>query len=246
MSRTDWCECPGPPGTSPASEPDVDDLRALGGVVVDLLVRRGSRGSRRTSARPAAARRAPSRPPARPCPARRSRTRRSGRGSARGTSTRPQSSRGRRRARRAAARARPARRARRRRRRPAAAARCGAERCSGGSASTSSIGARAQRARAARSSRVASSSTAALVLVRRRRAGVEAVQRVSVRGSVVRLHERDAAPLDRVGDDQPSAAARPAKRRERLARTRCRSWPSQRRHRPAERARPSPRGRRGR
>ena len=59
MSRTDWCEWPGPPGTSPASEPTVDHLRALGRVVVDLLVRRGSRGSRRTSgttgSRPASA-----------------------------------------------------------------------------------------------------------------------------------------------------------------------------------------------
>ena len=55
MSRTDWCEWPGPAGHEPGERADVDDLRALGGVVVDLLVGPRRRGSRRTSARPAAA-----------------------------------------------------------------------------------------------------------------------------------------------------------------------------------------------
>ncbi len=177
-------------------------LVALGGVVVDLLVRpRGEEAGEGVADREQPGERHRARP-ARPCPARRCRTRRSARGSARGrgrgpvSSTRSASS--------ATSRgsvSRLHRPAPRRRRRRAAAGSRGGERARGGSAATSSNRSEAERLEPLRQARLELLEPA-LVLLRARRARVEAVQRGGRLRQVMRLHEGDAGALEGVGDQQ--------------------------------------------
>ena len=105
--------------------------------------------------------------------------------------------------------------------------------CTGGSASTSSMGA-APRFATRPSRRVRISSTAASYSAGPGRAGVVAVQRGVGDGQLVRLHERDTGALERVRNDRLRARRRSS--RSSTAASSPRSWPSQRLDRPAEHA----------
>ena len=210
MSRTDWCECPSRPAPAPpATRHTLPSFSRSPGC--RSARSGGSRGSRRTSGRPAACRPELSRSPARPCPARRSRTRRSGRRSA------PRTPAGRVERQVGVERHDPGilGRARDQRRRAGRAPSAGPRRSSRSGNGTRSSASSAWPAARSRRFAVATSSSAMRSWTSGAGGAVELVQAIRRRHRRV-LGERDALPLDRVGHDDlrlallgPDGAQRP-------------------------------------